>query len=231
EQGLQIQRHVPGSGLLEEVDQLGVAMSAGIEAFYTRTSDFEMTAHTRWNPIFSALGGLVSGIFSRRVQQLRLPRGREASPVRIESEVIMLADAAGRPVYRVWYRRNRCTGAVIFYGIYAACRIPSGESCLKVILPLPHGSATVVFRVSGATGEGLTLLSSGKTYGDPGFYFLVQDRDGKVWKHYLSSFREQITFSEHTSGQLRAHHAMSLWHLPVYEMDYTITERSKGTGD
>jgi len=229
EQGLRVQRDVSGIGLLDEVGPFGVSMSAGIEAFYTRTSDFEMTARTEWNPLFSALGHLVSGIFSRRVRQLHLPRGRGASSVLIESDIIALADAAGRPVHRVWCRRDRAAGTVIFYGIYTSCRIPSGERCLKVILPLPHGSATVVFGLSGDADRGLTLHSSGRTYGDPGFYFLVRDRNGRLWKHYLRSFREKIAFSEGARGQLRAHHSMSLWRLPVYEMDYTITKRPDGT--
>lgn len=231
ERGLRILRNKSGSGLLDDVHPFGPGVSAGIKAFYTRTSDFAVSARTRWSPLFSALGGLVSGIFSRRVQQLCLPRGREESPVQIRSEVITLAHDDGRPVHRVWYRRDRSTGAVIFYGIYASCRMPSGEYGLKVVLPLPHGSATVVFRVSGNSGQDLTLVSSGKTCGDPGFYFLVEDRNGRLWKHYLPSFRERITFSEDATGQLRAHHAMSLWHLPVYHMDYTLTEGPKGASD
>lgn len=232
EENLHVARNVPGTGLLEDFSIFGVAVHPAIAAFYTRTTAFEMRARTRWNPVFAGLGALVAGIFSRRIQQLHLPGNRTASALGITSEIITLSDAAGRPVYRVWYRRIRESGEVIFYGIYTHCQIPSGEHCLKVIFPLPHGSATVVLRLLGAPDGSLTLLSEGQTYGDPGFYFLVEDRAGARWKHHLRGFREKLVVSAAPGGQLEARHSMSLYRLPVYEMRYEITgtERAAPVG-
>lgn len=229
EERLRVERN--GTGLLDGWDRFGVGVNPRITAFYTRTKDFEIEARNAWNPMFAGLGFLVAWIFSRRIQQLNLPPSRPDPAWAIESEIICLVDGSGVPRYRVWHRRDRTTGAVIFYGIYTHCRIPSGADCIKAIFPLPHGSATVVFRVNGDDDGNLTLTSAGAADGDPGFYFLVRDRRGGFWKQYLRTFREEIAFSTGVDDILHAHHSMSLWGLPVHDMRYTMVDRRNGAPD
>ena len=95
---------------------------------------------------------------------------------------------------------------------------------MKAIFPLPRGSATVVFHVGSDSKGNLELLSSGKIDGDPGFYFLVEDRR-TLWKHFLPSMKERIFVSEDEGCNLKAEHTMSLWSLKVYSMSYRIKKK------
>ncbi|MBX3746294.1 MAG: hypothetical protein KF833_13390 [Verrucomicrobiae bacterium] len=183
-----------------------------------------------WKPGFGTLGYLVARLFSRRIQQLNLPHGSNREII-FNSELIQLCDQDGRIQYTIWHRSIGDTGEVVFFGIYSTCRIPSGEACVKVTFPLPCGSATVIFRPQSDPQGGLLLVSSGESDGDPGFYFLVQDRQGCVWKHYLSGFREGIVVREARDGSLTAEHTLRLWSLCVYSMKYSMEDMTSGTAE
>lgn len=225
ENGLIIERNIPGSGLLDCMDQWAGSMKPRIREFYKHTLDFDLSVHTSWRPGFGGLGYLVARLFSRRIQQLHLPE-QSHDTIAIESDFIRLIDANGSIRYTIWHRSIRDTSEVVFFGIYSTCRIPSGEVCIKVIFPLPCGSATVILRPQIDPEGNLALISSGKRDGDPGFYFLVKDVEGGLWKHYLSSLRERIIVSESDVGTLTAEHTLRLWSLPVYTMKYSIVERT-----
>ncbi len=226
EENLTIKRNEPGSGLVEGFDGLTGLINPKIEAFYQRTIDFDLDAWTQWRPVFGSLGYIVYKLFSQRIQQLNLPQRSLDTAFGIRSEIISLVDDDGRVVYRVWFRRLKRTGEVVYSGIYTDCRLPNGEQCLKVIFPLPQGNATVVMRMSCDSEGNLDLESKGRRYGDPGFYFLVEDRKGVLWKHYLPSFHERIFVFEDDEGTLRADHSMSLWGCRAYDLHYKITERA-----
>ncbi len=224
ERGLRIERNLPGSGLVESLDDWGIPVSPGIERFYRRTTDYRLSVRTLWKPLFGSLGYLVAKLFSRRIQQLNLPQDDSEGAVAFETEIIKLVDGNGRPEFTIWHRSLRETGEAVFFGIYTSCRIPSGEFGVKVIFPLPRGSATVIFRPQSDAQGNLLLVSSGKKDGDPGFYFLVEDRKGCLWKHYLSGVRETILISESEDGGLRAEHTLRLWSSKVFSMIYRIAE-------
>lgn len=227
ENGLSIQRNKPGSGLLDSIDDWAIAISPKIKEFYRRTSDFELSVTMVWRPVFGTLGYLVAKLFSRRIQQLNLPQASNREII-FNSDFVRLLDASGRVQYTVWLRSIKETGEIVLYGIYSTCRIPSGEVCVKVICPLPCGSATVIFRPQANAQGGLVLTSSGRNYGDPGFYFLVQDGRRCLWKHYLSSFRETIVVAEGRDGCVTAEHTLRLWALRVYSMKYKMAETRTG---
>ena len=226
EEGLTIKRNSPGAGLVDGFDGLVNSVNTDIEDFYQRTSDFDLDVWTQWKPIFGSLGYIVYKLFSQRIQQLNLPQNSLDTALGIKSEIIRLVDDAGKTIYRVWYRRLKKTGEVVYSGIYTHCRIPSGENCLKVIFPLPEGSATVIMRMSSDSNGNLLLESKGKEYGDPGFYFLVKDKKGDLWKHYLPSFHERIFVFEDEEGTLRADHSMSLWKCRAYDLHYKMVEKA-----
>jgi hypothetical protein len=225
EEGLSIQRNQTGSGLLDSFRSFDLEINPKIDAFYTRTSNFDFEVRGEWMPIFSVLGYLVSWLFSHRIQQLDLPRSSKEEEFGIRSQIIRLVNHDGETVYRIWYRCIQSTNKVIFYGIYTHCLLPSGELCFKIVFPLPQGSATVILRPRGDSAGNLDLLSSGKRYGDPGFYFLVKDRCGCLWKHYLPSVRQTIRVFEDEKGELRAAHSIRLWKLRVYDLHYRIIEK------
>jgi hypothetical protein len=229
EENLTIKRNEPASGLIDGFEGLAKPVNPDIEAFYKRTIDLD--AWTQWKPIFGSLGYIVYKLFSQRIQQLNLPQNSLDTALGIKSEIISLVDDNEKTVYRVWYRRLKKTDEVVYSGIYTHCRIPSGEHCLKVIFPLPQGSATVIMRMSCDSKGNLELESKGKKYGDPGFYFLVKDRKGNLWKHYLPSFHERIFVYQDDEGTLRADHSMSLWKCRAYDLHYKMTEKENNKGE
>jgi len=226
---LSIAVNAPGAGLMENMDEWPVAVGEKIEDFYLRTSVYHFEVRTAWKPVFGSLGYLIARMFSRRIQQLNLPGNTTNEPMEISSDIIQLLDDGGKVHYTIWRRSVRDTGEVVYFGIYTTCQIPSGEICVKVIFPLPCGNATVIFRAESYGNHKLLLDSSGKTYGDPGFYFLVEDCKGVLWKHFLPSFRERILVSENDQGELTAEHTLKLWSFHVYRMVYSMTEGSQST--
>lgn len=229
ENRLDIRRNAPGAGLLDSLDEWG-SVRPQVAAFYQRTSEFELETKGIWKPVFGSLGRLVAKLFSRRIQQLNLPHAKPGQPVAFTSDIIQLVNGEQLPVYTIWHRSLKETGEVVFYGVYTRCRLPSGELAVKAIFPLPRGNATVVFRATVDAQGNLDLLSAGQDYGEPGFYFLVEDSSGCLWKHYLPSFRENIRVFEDDHGVLQAAHSMSLWSRQVYHLNYRITEKQPPTG-
>jgi hypothetical protein len=142
----------------------------------------------------------------------------------MKSEILNLRDKSGANVYRIWYRKLKKTNEVIYSGIYSHCTIPIGEKCLKITFPLPQGNATVIMSVQTDGRGNLKLESKGSTYGDPGFYFIVADRKGEMWKHYLPSFHERIFVYEDEERALRADHTMSVWRCLAYSLHYKISK-------
>ena len=230
ERGLRIESNLPGSGLVDRVDDWGIPVSPAIADFYNRTTNYRLSVRTSWAPLFGRFGYLVAQLFSRRIQQLNLPR-EDDKTVAFKTEITKLTDSDGSAKYTIWNRSLKETGEVVFFGIYTSCRIPSGEYCVKASFPLPRGCATVIFRPERDMEGNLLLVSSGKKCGDPGFYFLVEDGRGCLWKHYLPAVRESILISESADGSLKAEHTMKLWWLKVFSMIYRITQEQKVASD
>ncbi|HRJ70874.1 MAG TPA: hypothetical protein PLS03_01545 [Terrimicrobiaceae bacterium] len=227
-EGLSIQRSEPGSGLLEGFDAFpGVreAVHPAIDQFYRHTSDYDFDVWSEWQPAFGGLGSLVARIFTRRIQQLNLPRRPLDTAWGVSSEIIVLRDSQGARKYTIWFRRLKKTGEVIYSGVYADCVLPGGERCLKVVFPLPQGNATVVMRLRADDAGNLELLSHGRRCGEAGFYFVVQDSSGKLWMNYLGSFQERIFVQVDPEGVLRADHAMTVWNLRAYDLHYKLSRR------
>lgn len=233
-EGLSVDRANRVVGLMDgfaEFPQLAGRVRPEIVEFYTRTPAYAFDVWSEWKPGWGAGGRLVTRLFSRRIGQLNLPGSPLATAAGITSEVILLREPDGRPRHRVWLRRLRSTGAVIYVGFYGTTVRPAGEPCLKIAFPLPCGSATVVMRATAGADGRLVLESRGDGYGDAGFYFLVADRRGQWWQHYLRSFRERIEVFVDDAGQLRADHTMSLWGRTVFALHYKITRRIGDTAD
>lgn len=227
ERGLRIERNLPGTGLVESLEDWGIPVSPGIADFYRRTTQYRLSVTTSWTPLFGHLGYLVAQLFSRRIQQLNLPQDGNDETVAFDTEITKLIGGGGKLEHTIWNRSVKGTGEVVFFGIYTSCRIPSGECCVKASFPLPQGSATIIFRPENDAQGNLALVSSGKKDGDPGFYFLVEDGQGCLWKHYLPGLRERILISENSDGSLTATHTLRLWSLRVFSMIYGITREDR----
>lgn len=75
----------------------------------------------------------------------------------------------------------------------------------------------------GADGE-LILESSGKEFGDAGFYFLLEDSRGGKWSQFISSFRDRLTIRAE-NGHLLAEQTLTLWKRGVVTFNYRIVPK------
>jgi len=73
----------------------------------------------------------------------------------------------------------------------------------------------------GQDGE-LHLYSSGKKFGDPGFYFLLEDSKGDLWAQYIRSFRDLLIVSSNEEG-ISAKQTLTLWNKEVVQFRYKIS--------
>lgn len=229
EEHLEVEQNVKAGGLLPSMQGLALSesdydrLSPAVIDFYENTAQYDLELWIEWNAYFRPFGGLVRYLYSRRLKQLNLPlRPLEVSRG-IYSQVVTLRDPnSGNIKYTIWSRVLKSNGHVIYSGVYTTCTLPSGEVCVKVIFPLPRGNATVIMTPTvGPTGK-LRLASSGNEYGDPGFYFLLNDSKGGHWAQYIRSFREQIDVFVDEQDQLRAEHTLTLWKRRALEIHYKM---------
>lgn len=142
------------------------------------------------------------------------------------SEILRVREpGSGQHQFTAWLRHLLGSGDVLYAGAYSTCRVPNypGE-CVKVVFPLPNGNAIVIMRPVAHEDGSFSVVSHGKRFGDPGFYFTVHSARG-VRARYLKTLRESIrvyTAEEHT---VRADHVLSLWGLTFLRLHYRLIKK------
>ncbi|TDQ79802.1 hypothetical protein [Sphingobacterium yanglingense] len=227
-ENLVIERDSVSRGLIPSITAFALGpddlsrLSRKVIAFYENTSDYNLRFGLQWSPLFKVFGKLVNMLFSSRINQLNIPTENIADKESLTSEIIALRNPnTNEVVYTIWLRKFKTSGKVIYSGLYGTCKLPSGETCLKATFPLPKGNATVIMSIGvGVDGE-LILNSSGRKFGDAGFYFLLQDRKGAYWSQYIRSFRDRLTVCERENS-LTAEQVLTLWNQTVVRFNYTM---------
>lgn len=223
-----IANSMESKGLIQSIDQLNLSkdeldrLSKDVIDFYEHTSDYSFELQVHWNPFFKFFGVLLRLLFSNRIEQLNVPIENIRDAKALTSEIIQLLNAKTNEVKRtIWLRTFATTGQVVYSGVYGTCKIPSGQSCIKAVFPLPNGNATVILSPGvGKNGE-LVLTSAGKKFGDSGFYFLVNDSKGKTWAKYIKSFEDNLVASS-VADKVFAEQRMTIWKLRVLKFEYSI---------
>lgn len=225
-ENLIIERNSPSQGLisfkeLNLSDSESARVCEKIVHFYENTARYKLAVSVTWNPFFKIFGNLVMRLFSNRIKQLNIPTNTIGSN-QIKSEIISLKDPkSGEVKHTIWYRTFISTAQVLYSGVYTTCNLPSGKTCVKAVFPLPNGNATVIMSPSvGPNGE-LRLDSSGKKFGDPGFYFLLSDSKGGLWSQYVSSFRDHLDV-RCDEEKIIARQTLTLWRQTVLSFSYEI---------
>lgn len=228
DENLIITRNVKSGGLLDDIGDLNLSreavnrLSQEVIDFYENTASYKLDFKVRWNPFFKFFGMLLNQLFSNRIEQLNIPTRNETSLQAVNSEIITLSELVSKEVkYKVWFRTFQSTGKVLYSGIYTTCKIPNGDVCIKAIFPLPRGNATVIMKPIVEANGALRLESSGEKFGDPGFYFLLNDSKGKYWSQYVSSFRDSLVVWSQ-AGRLYAEQTLSFWHMRVLRFYYEM---------
>jgi hypothetical protein len=192
--------------------------------FYQETSAYELDVWAEWCGIFRPFGLLLAILFSRRLRQLNVPLSSLDTSRGMASEVLTLVESTTGVVRRTaWYRTLRGTGNVIYAGFYSACSIPNhADPCIKVTFPLPNGNATVLMKTERRPDGSFAIISSGNSYGDPGFYFTVYDDSGRVWARYVRSMRESIHVYPDGENDARADHVLTYFGATFLRLHYRM---------
>ena len=164
-------------GLLPDVCSLGgpefepSALSPEVARFYQETSNFSFQVTPHWRGGLRPLARLVSLLFSKRLGQLNIPLSAADAKGGATSDVFPISKE-GRHLYSAWIRTFVSSGDTLYAGAYSVTHIPGHRRpCIKVVFPLPNGSAVVIMRPEVQADQSLLLVSAGERFGDPGFYF------------------------------------------------------------
>lgn len=220
-------RNVKSRGLLFSIKEIQLndsdikKLSMQVIDFYENTSNYKLEFSVNWNPIFKLFGWLVNKLFSQRINQLNIPTENIEDSEVLTSEIITLVSRINNEVkYTIWLRKLKSSGKVIYSGIYSVCKIPSGKVCIKATFPLPKGNATVIMKPSVGSKNELILDSSGKKFGDAGFYFLLNDSKDACWAQFISSFTDKLEINNDNS--IQANQTLKLWNIRVVTFYYKI---------
>lgn len=230
--GLVVDSETTPRGLLDSFNDLAgpnfnpAEVDPRIAAFYEKTSESEFDVWSKWSTAFRPFGGLLASLFSRRLQQLNVPLSPLDTNLGISSEILKLRDTAGTTQYTAWVREVISTRRTLYAGSYSICEVPGYDGpCVKVVFPLPNGSANVIMRPESASDGSLTVHSSGKKFGDPGFYFVVHSSENEGWTRYVASLKESIRVYVDGAGITRADHNLQLWGLTFLRIHYRMRTR------
>ena len=202
-----------------------------IDDFYAHTAAFDLRIESRWSMPFRSVGWLIARIFARRLAQLHMPLSDRDLHGGVDSRIVRLAGAGGEVRHTAWVRSSMETGLPVFVGQYGTVTVPGHEGpCVKVVFPLPNGNAIIVLRPRADAGGGLSLVSDGRRFGDPGFYFTVIARQGEVWARYVRSMKERLALRVEGEA-IAARHRFDVFGLPFLELSYHIRRsRKPGSG-
>lgn len=75
----------------------------------------------------------------------------------------------------------------------------------------------------------LTVISDGSSFGDPGFYFVVEHPD-VAWARYVRTMKETIHVYAAEEGGVRADHVLRIWGFTFLRLHYRLTRKLSSTG-
>jgi hypothetical protein len=217
----------PGGGLLPDFAALrGPGFDPGaiqpeVVDFYERTARYRLNLWSEWSPGFRPFGRLVDAIFASRLRQLQLPQSPLDTSRGVTSTLLRLD--GGGDTLTAWLRRRVPSGDVIYAGFYSVERPPLAPGpCVKVVFPLPNGSASVFLTPVARPDGSLELVSRGRELGGPGFYFVVV-RDGRTaWVRHVPAFTERIHVYADERRELHTDHVLRLWGRTFLRLHYAM---------
>ncbi len=231
EQHLEVVFNELNSGLLEDIQELHFTeaelklLQPEIADFYEHTSTYDFEFWSEWMGLFRPFGGLLSVLFSKRLQQLNLPLSPLDSAKGINSQIIKLKKD-NKSIWTIWYRTLKSNNRVIYSGVYTTCS-PSHypTPLLKVVFPLPNGNASVMMTRKVEEDGSLLLSSDGERFGEHGFYFYLTDKKGTHWAKYVSAMHEWIRVYVDEEKVLRADHNLNFYGIRFLNLHYKMTKK------
>ena len=194
-----------------------------VRDFYEHTGRYHLDVWSEWSPLFWPFGWALINFVSRRMEQLNFPMYPLETARGMTSEVEQIVDPSGRVVFTSWLRRNQGTGMVIYSGLYSTASPPGHRPCVKTVFPVVRGNATVLLRPENQADGSLMLISSGRRFGDPGFYRITEASRGRLRIWYVRPISETFHVYPDVDGSVRTDHFLRWWGLSVLHLHYRIT--------
>jgi hypothetical protein len=218
----------PFAGLLPDFNVLAgpafdpSAVRPEIRDFYEHTSRYRLDAWSEAAVSTRVFLHLLTSA-SRGIDQLNFPVSSLELSGGLTNEVLPMLDAEGRIVRTGWLRRYVESGRVVYTGLYTVAQPPGAEGpCVKVSFPLPHGSSTMFLRPEAEADGSFNLISSGKQFGDAGFYRMVGEGPEHWRVRYLRTMRESFHVFLDAQGTLRTEHIVRFMGAAPLRLHYRM---------
>jgi hypothetical protein len=194
-----------------------------VRDFYEHTGRYHLDVWSQWSPLFWLFGWALITFVSRQMDQLNFPMYPLETAQGMTSQIEHLVEPSGRVAFTSWLRRNVSSGAVIYSGFYSIASPPGHGPCVKTVFPVVRGNATVLLRPEAQADGSLKLISSGRRFGDPGFYRIFEAGPGRLRAWYVRALTELFHVYPDRDGSVRTDHFLRWWGLPVLSLHYHIT--------
>jgi hypothetical protein len=188
------------------------------------------TSWSEWHALFRPFGRALAALFSRRLQQLNVPLSSLDTSREITSAVLQLREPlSGKVVQTAWVRELVATKNTLYAGSYSVCHVPGYPGpCVKVVFPLPNGNAIVLMKPEPHQDGSFSLTSAGERFGDPGFYFVVHEADGRARARYVPSLKETLRVYDSEEGAVRTDHVLRFWGVEFLRFALPHADRAEG---
>jgi hypothetical protein len=200
------------------------AIHPRVRHFYEHIAGYRLEAWSEAGPWTRSFLWALTTFVSRRMEQLNFPVSSLELAGGMSSRILpMVTASAGERRYTGWLRQMTATGRVIYTGLYSVATPPAAAGpCVKLSFPLPAGSATVFLRPAAQPDGVLTLTSSGRGFGDAGFYRMVEV-DPEHWRvRYFRTLREYFRVFVDGEGVLRTEHTVRFLGFTVLRLQYKM---------
>lgn len=228
---LVVERNVKDSGLMPDFTLLdGVHFKSEdshnlVKLFYENTSNYKMEIWSQWYGYFSVGAKLLIGIVSKQIEQLNIPLNSIDTSRGMSSEIIKLNDADGQQQYACWFRKLIATDKIVYAGFYTTTIIPKYDGrCVKVVFPLPKGNAVVILKPVNYPDGSFSLISDGKSIGEPGYYRVHYLSPDKIKVRYLP-MHEDIHLFVDKDGVLRTDHVFKFHNKKLLHLHYKVLDK------
>lgn len=222
----------PTAGLLEDFNILSnddfdaSIVNPAIRHFYEHTSEYGLEAWSHSAFPSRIFLWILTTFVSRRMNQLNFPVTSMELAGGMQSEVLPMVDSNGQRQFTGWLRKLSNPTKVIYTGLYSSRKPPKCvQTCVKVSFPLPLGSSTVFLKPQNGVDGNFKLESSGKGFGDSGYYRMVRTAAGKIRVRYLRTLKEHFHVFEDSDGTLRTDHHVRFLGMPVLVLHYKIYKK------
>ena len=209
------------SSLISDNDPLKGRLNRRVKHFYEHTTQYKLEVWSQWYSPVAFFSRILIRSVSTKMDQLNIPLEPLETSRGMTNEVLHLIDpATGTLRCACWLRKTVLSGRVVYAGFYSGC-MAGGQPYVKVAFPLPKGNVTVLLRVVVQADGSVKLISSGKGFGDAGYYRVAARNNYSVKARYVP-LKECIHVFEDAEGVLRTDHEFWFWRIKFLHLHYKI---------